>query len=248
MCIAIAFVALALPLAAVVAGDAVPLHAQAPAGNSPVPQGRELYTARCAACHEEAGKGRPPRFPALQGNANLRDLARFVGIVRRGQGGMPPFPQLDAEQIAALAAYVRTAWENDFGLVTREQVEALLRDTEAVPAAGADRAAWYTDEQAARGEALYLKRCAECHGADFVPDDFATGLTGAAFDWQWKGRTVYDLFETIRTTMPPAEEGTLGPRATADIVAYLLKANKFPAGVTELDTAPETMQKMRIER
>lgn len=117
------------------------------------------------------------------------------------------------------------------------------------PASNAARLeGWYTKAQAGRGQDLYKKRCAACHGVTFVPDDFSPGLTGAAFDWRWRARTAYDLFEVIRTTMPPGEEGSLGPRATAEIVAYLLQANGFPSGTRELSAERENLERMRLKR
>ena len=62
-------------------------------------------------------------------------------------------------------------------------------------------------------------------------------LTGAEFLDRWKGLTVGDLFENIRTTMPPPPDrpGKLTPQQTADVIAYMLKANNFPAAAdTEL--------------
>jgi mono/diheme cytochrome c family protein len=106
----------------------------------------------------------------------------------------------------------------------------------------------YTEAQAIRGKALYLERCASCHGEDFVPDEFATGLTGAAFDWRWKDRTVFDLYEAIRTTMPPDDVGSLGPQTTVDIVAYLLQVNAYKSGKTELPPKPDTLRQMRLKR
>ncbi|HVL69708.1 MAG TPA: PQQ-binding-like beta-propeller repeat protein [Vicinamibacterales bacterium] len=105
---------------------------------------------------------------------------------------------------------------------------------------------WYTRAQAQRGRIAYDARCASCHGKDFSPDDYATGLAGAAFDWRWRDRTVFDLFEITRTTMPPGEVGTLTPRTTADIVAYLLQANGYPAGRVELPADPAAMGRMRL--
>ena len=106
----------------------------------------------------------------------------------------------------------------------------------------------YTKQQATRGSAVYDERCATCHGADFVPDEFATGLTGVAFDWRWKDRTVFDLYESIRTTMPPDETGSLGPQTTVDIVAYLLQVNKYEPGQEELPPKPEILRGIQLKR
>jgi mono/diheme cytochrome c family protein len=107
---------------------------------------------------------------------------------------------------------------------------------------------WYTAAQAERGQAAYRDRCANCHGRDFVPDDFSTGLKGAAFEWRWNGRTVADLFEVTRRTMPPGEAGSLGPRATSDILAYLLQTNGYPEGPSELPSDAEALKAMKLTR
>jgi hypothetical protein len=43
-----------------------------------------------------------------------------------------------------------------------------------------------------------------------------------------------DMFNTIATTMPADGPGKLSPQVDADIVAYLLQVNKFPAGHDEI--------------
>ena len=42
------------------------------------------------------------------------------------------------------------------------------------------------------------------------------------------------LFDKTKTTMPRGAAGTLSDTAYVDIVAYMLKANEFPAGAQEL--------------
>jgi mono/diheme cytochrome c family protein len=117
---------------------------------------------------------------------------------------------------------MRSSGGNAFGAVEVAQVTALIAEIERAAAGPAVRSAtsaagWYPNEQAAPGKALDQECCANCHGDNFVADDFATGLTGAAFGWRWKDRTVFDFFETIRRTMPPGEGGVsdLGPRWTS---------------------------------
>lgn len=131
-------------------------------------------------------------------------------------------------------------------LARSAQVAPVRPDTPASDAAR--RAGWYTKAQARRGQDLYNKQCAACHGVTFVPDDFSPGLTGAAFEWRWRARTAYDLFEAIRTTMPPGEAGRLGPRSTAEIVAYLLQVNGFPSGTRELSAERENLERMLLKR
>ena len=80
----------------------------------------------------------------------------------------------------------------------------------------------YTDQQANKGEAIYRTTCLACH------DD--SDHTGATFKQNWDTRTAFDLFETIRTTMPNDDPGRLPRDDYANIVAYLFKVNKMPSG------------------
>jgi len=107
----------------------------------------------------------------------------------------------------------------------------------AVTAAQASRSVWdgvYTEEQARRGEALFDRECAGCHGAGGAGGSMAPALADPAFSANYDGQTVGDLFERNRTTMPVGREGRLSGAAVADITAFLLQCNKFPAGAGEL--------------
>jgi quinoprotein glucose dehydrogenase len=92
----------------------------------------------------------------------------------------------------------------------------------------------YTDAQAKRGEAAYSKTCAGCHGPDLAGADTAPSLTGAEFNAGWTDQTVDDLFQRIKTTMPGDAPGTLSDEQCADILAFLLSKDGFPAGQAEL--------------
>jgi hypothetical protein len=60
---------------------------------------------------------------------------------------------------------------------------------------------------------------------------------------------VRDLFEQIRVTMPPDGAGTLSRQQVADILAYKLSVEKFPASTTELGVDPDLQKQFRmIER
>lgn len=92
----------------------------------------------------------------------------------------------------------------------------------------------YTEEQAARGTEQYKENCAACHGSSLEGQGMAPALAGDTFVNMWNGRSVDDLFIRIQTTMPLDGPGRLTSPATRDIVAFLLQANKFPAGKTDL--------------
>ena len=46
--------------------------------------------------------------------------------------------------------------------------------------------------------------------------------------------SVGDLFDRIRVTMPADRPGSVPRQEIVDILAYVLNANQFPAGETEL--------------
>lgn len=96
----------------------------------------------------------------------------------------------------------------------------------------------YTMDQAARGEASYQKECATCHGAALEGEAFAPALIAEGFTARWEDSTVADVLMVVKTSMPADRPGMLGADAYADIVAYLLKMNKYPAGQKELSKDP----------
>ncbi len=91
----------------------------------------------------------------------------------------------------------------------------------------------YTAEQAARGQALYKTQCASCHG-EALGGALAPPLSGAAFTATWAAQPVWELAAKIRNTMPANDPGKLTPPQTADLIAHILQAGKFPSGRTEL--------------
>src|SRR2546426_11868178 len=59
-------------------------------------------------------------------------------------------------------------------------------------------------------------------------------LTGEDFVSDFAKQPLSELFGKIRNTMPQDNPGKLTPEETADILAYILQAGKFPAGRAEL--------------
>jgi mono/diheme cytochrome c family protein len=105
----------------------------------------------------------------------------------------------------------------------------------AVSAARAGDSRVYSEAQAARGEALFQQHCAACHGARLEGNP-AVALTGPAFRARWEdgSHTLDDLYYVIRSLMPNTAPGSLSKPEYADIVAYILKVNAYPAGEGEL--------------
>ena len=97
----------------------------------------------------------------------------------------------------------------------------------------------FTSAQAARGEEVFGRSCASCH-------DLAE-FSGIRFRLAWVGRTAGDFFENISTLMPEGNPGSLSPREYAAVVAYLFRANGFPAGEAELSADLATLRETEIE-
>jgi len=136
-----------------------------------------------------------------------------------------------------------------FAASIRGNAEARSAQAQA-PQASETRSVWdgvYTEEQANRGEELYRKECASCHGGTLVGGGGAAPLTGGTFLSNWNGLTVGDLFDRIRKTMPQGSLGKLNKQQDADVLAYLLSFNKFPAGKTEMPKQVEFLKEIRFE-
>ncbi len=129
-------------------------------------------------------------------------------------------------------------------------VTALAMATGTGQAQSTARSVWegiFSPEQAARGEAQYVQRCAACHGATLGGTGEAPGLTGGEFVSHYDQLTVADLFDRVRTTMPQNDPGTLSRDQYADVVAFLLKSNGFPAGAAPLDRRSEVLATIGIQ-
>jgi quinoprotein glucose dehydrogenase len=134
------------------------------------------------------------------------------------------------------------------GVAALSAAYGLLRAQE--PAPSETKSVWdgvYTEEQAKRGESLYHKQCAACHGQMLTGGESAPPLTGGAFLSNWNGLTLADLFDRIRKTMPQNAPGKLSRQENADILAYTLSVNKFPVGKTELSRQTEFLKEIRFE-
>ncbi len=104
----------------------------------------------------------------------------------------------------------------------------------------------YTAEEAQRGKAIYQNQCGMCHGDALEGQGQNSPLAGTIFLNNWTGQTVADLFMKTIVMMPAMDPGTLTPKDTAEVIAYILRANKFPAGKTELPSDPQSLEMIHI--
>ncbi len=89
--------------------------------------------------------------------------------------------------------------------------------------------AYYTIEQAERGEALYQQSCLICHGENLNDGEFGAPLKGTSFSIRWAGASMDALLEQTRE-MPPGQTNSFSGQQYADMIAFILQENDIPAG------------------
>src|SRR6185436_7749344 len=94
----------------------------------------------------------------------------------------------------------------------------------------------YSAAQAARGQQLYKAQCAACHG-NTLEGTSGPPLVGDGFLSNWSAQPLTNLAAKIQKTMPFNLPGSLSKNQSADLVAYVLQAGKYPAGQAELSDA-----------
>ena len=104
----------------------------------------QLYTSRCAPCHQFNGQGTGDIFPPLSNTDWVTgDKSRLIRIILGGLGGeievngkkfdgeMPPWREfLTDDQVATILTYVRTSWGNQASAITPEEVKAVREETQ----------------------------------------------------------------------------------------------------------------------
>jgi mono/diheme cytochrome c family protein len=117
---------------------------------------------------------------------------------------------------------------------------AALAAQAAAPSSTSERSApgSYTEDQAARGKTAYDANCASCHETSFHTDE--------QFRHNWFGRTAFDLFKRLKTTMPDDNPGGLSDEEYTRVIAYILKLNGFAPGTDSLAADSTSLKLIRI--
>lgn len=106
----------------------------------------------------------------------------------------------------------------------------------------------YSEAQAARGKAAYEAQCAFCHQSDLRGQGFAPGLIEDTFTSRWQDGNLGDLLTIVKATMPQDKPTSLTDDEYAAIVAYLLQANRYPAGQQDLRPDPAALKAVVFKR
>jgi mono/diheme cytochrome c family protein len=106
----------------------------------------------------------------------------------------------------------------------------------------------YSDDQAHRGDALYQKQCVSCHGSALDGTGPYPPLSGDDFLSKYEGQPALNLYDMIQKLMPADKPGTLTRPEAADLLAYILSFNKFPAGKTDLPSDEDSLKKLVLPK
>jgi len=112
-----------------------------------------------------------------------------------------------------------------------------------------DKTVWdsvYSDAQAKRGDVLFADKCAKCHASDLSGGE-GPSLAGTEFSGNWDDLSLNDLAERIRVSMPQDNPQSLSRDQVADLIALILKANKMPAGQSDLPVQPDALKAIKYK-
>lgn len=148
--------------------------------------GEQIYTSRCATCHQASGKGVPGVFPPVTGTEYVTgEKGQLVRIILHGlsgeievggqtySGSMPPWGSfLSNEEVAAVSTYLRQNFGNEASEVTPSEVQAVRN-------AHTDRSQPWTAEELAENAGIPGADTTESGGSGFAIPDSDTSETGS---------------------------------------------------------------------
>jgi glucose dehydrogenase len=158
-------------------------------GGSP---GEQVYQSQCAMCHGANRAGAPPAFPSLVNVLNRLSVQQVTDNVKKGNGRMPSFPNIDDARLNALIDYLRTG--SAASAVAGSELTSVP-----VQAAG-------TQEPADKaGAAVYQDHCALCHGDHMEGNAPSFPMLIGVGDRLSKAQIV-DMVQNGKGAMPPAPD------------------------------------------
>ncbi|MDQ1614238.1 MAG: ubiquinol-cytochrome c reductase cytochrome c subunit [Actinomycetota bacterium] len=188
-------------------------HAEAASGVSTasIDQGRGLFLRNCSSCHGLNAEGSSDGPTLIGVGAAAVDFQ--VGTGRMPAANVGPQivkkrPSFDAQQTAALAAYVASLAPGPT-IPDKSQLD-------------------YTNSDIAKGGEIYRTNCAMCHnfagsGGALTLGKFAPALRGTS------PRHMYEAMITGPQSMPVFSDSTMPAKDKREIIAFLRNAAKEPS-------------------
>jgi cbb3-type cytochrome c oxidase subunit III len=127
------------------------------------PSGDAVYAEHCSMCHGKNREGNPPAFPSLAGIKHQMSDEQIAALIHNGRNGMPAFPTLPQNQVAALLEFLATS---PAGAAPPAPHSSMLA-----------RKGIVLSPEAAAGGALFQQNCAFCHGRDAMGGETGPDLT-----------------------------------------------------------------------
>lgn len=223
----------------------------------------ELYVIHCAACHQLHGNG-TSAYPPLAGSGlvNAAEPTGVIAVILQGRGHMPAFADTLADQeVAAVASFIRTEWENNAAAVSAEQVSAAQESAGETAAADdtadeaadetADESADTTDDTAdqeaaaaetgddadtliSAGAEVYAANCASCHQSEGDGTGAYPALAGSQLVTDEDPSAVIEIVLHGQGEMP-AFADTLDEEAIAAVVSYIRNSWENEAAAVSVD-------------
>ena len=105
----------------------------------------------------------------------------------------------------------------------------------AVPATRSDKVppALFTNDEAVQGHLLFNRHCAACHGDD-LRGKIGPALIGPSLGSAGDYTTISIMFDVIAFEMPEGNPASLTKQNYADVMAFILQRNGYPAGTHPL--------------
>jgi ubiquinol-cytochrome c reductase cytochrome c subunit len=192
------------------AGDASASQA-AVTQSSLIAQGKAIFSVTCSSCHGDFGQGVPNFGPSLIGvgaaAVNFQTSTGRMPAKEPGAENDRKPPQLNPEQIRAVAAYIES-----------------LGGGPTVPTAAQVNP---TGANAGFGQQLFVADCAQCHNFDGA----GGALTYGKFAPPLTKSTPTQIFEAMLTgpeAMPVFNNTTITPQEKRDIIAYIVQTRTEP--------------------
>jgi len=108
----------------------------------------------------------------------------------------------------------------------------------AAATAGATAAPLFSTARLAEGRRVYTEQqCAVCHGENLRGSGSAPALADPGFQQAWAGRSARELFDCVKTTMPPGRTGELSDADVTRVLGVILEAN----GWNDPGAAPDAL-------
>ncbi len=91
--------------------------------------GRATYLSQCAGCHGDTLLGAPPSIPSLVDLRGKRTAEQIGAVIRQGSGRMPSFPNLQAEDVAAVSDFVLSGLSKEMAAAEADSAAPRFRFT-----------------------------------------------------------------------------------------------------------------------